>query len=200
MPRLERIVSGAVLALALAAGCAGNTASIEDTWRSPNARYGELTNVVTLSMSRNVTISRSWEDQLAAQLRKRGVRATPAYAVLTEQDLSDRNRALAALRAAGYDGVVTMKLIGKDTQLQYVPTLDAYWGYWGDAWGGEAIPETIVRIEVNAYSLHGNRLVWSGISKSTDPENLRELIGDVTTVVSRELDKEKIIPGVPTST
>ncbi len=195
MPRLQHLLLCVVVAIA-AASCGGSTASIEQSWRAPNARMGELTNVVTLLMSRNVTLSRTAEDRLAMHLRQHGVRATPAYTILSGEDLADRGRALAALRAAGYDGVVTMRLVDKETQLEYVPTLDYY---WGDPWG-DVVPTTVVRIEVNAYSLNGNRLVWSGISKSTDPDSLTQLVNDVTQVVSRELDKEGLIPGKPAST
>lgn len=197
MPSLHRLLSSAALAAALgAAACSGSTTSIEQTWRAPSARMGELTNVVTLLMSGDQTLAHTAEDRLAVHLRQRGVRAMPAYAALSPADLADRSRAIAALRNAGYDGVVTMRLVDSETKLEYVPTLDTY---WGGAWS-EAVPETIVRIEVNAYSLNGNRLVWSGISKSIDPDDLSQLVNDVTAVVSRELDKEHIIAGKATST
>lgn len=163
---------GWVIALALA-GCSARTAPIEHSWRAANARQGELTNVVTLLMSPDETLSRSAEDRLAVHLQQHGVRATPAYAVLTRRDLADRERALAALRSTGYDGIVVMRLVG---------------------------PPTHLRIEVNAYSLHGDRLLWSALSRTSDPADLGELVEDVTTVVSRELDKARIIPGAPVST
>jgi hypothetical protein len=197
MPSLHRLLPRTALATALAiAGCSGSTASIEESWRAPNARMGELTNVVTLLMSGDQTLARTAEDRLAVHLRQHGVRAMPAYAALSPSDLADRERAITALRNAGYDGVVTMRLVDSETKLEYVPTLDSY---WATPWS-QAVPETIVRIEVNAYSLNGNRLVWSGISKSIDPEDLSQLVNDVTEVVSRELDKERIIPGKPVKT
>jgi hypothetical protein len=161
-----------VIVILIAAGCS-HAAPLESSWLATNVRYGELTNVVTLLMTPNEPLVRTAEDQMAAHLRRHGVRATPAYAVLTKEDLADRDRATAALRSTGYDGIVVMRLVGPPTQ---------------------------VRIEVSAYSLNGDRLVWSALSRSSDPAELGQLVEDVTRVVSSELDQARIIPGTPAPT
>lgn len=160
------------IAVVVAAGCS-RAAPIESSWRATNVRYGELTNVVTLLMAPNETLVRTAEDRLAIHLRRHGVRAAPAYAVLTREDLADRERATAALRSTGYDGIVMMRLVG---------------------------PPTHVRIEISAYSLNGDRLVWSALSRSSDSAEVGQLVEDVTRVVSRELDQARIIPGTPAPT
>jgi hypothetical protein len=186
MRSLEYVLS---LAIALSVGC-GTTASIEHSWRSPTAKTGELTHVVTLCRSRNEAICRSAEDKLASRLAAKGVRAVPAYRVLNRDQLADRARALDALHAAGFNGLVTMRFVGREHTFVAYPSMDMYWG-----WGTEVVPETITRIEINAYSLANNQLVWSGISKSIDADNVHELIDDVTAVASHELLKQRVIVG-----
>jgi hypothetical protein len=178
----------AALSIALAVGgCASSTASIEQSWTAPNLAPGELTNVATLAPIRDATIARSAEDRLARDLNQQGIHATPGYAVLPPEQRTDREVAKRRLRELGFDGVVTMRLVGKTTKLDYYPTFEGYWGasYWG--LGGPAGPETIVRIEINAYSLISSDLVWSALSKSVDPSGVRQVIDDVSKVAATNL-------------
>src|SRR6185436_425426 len=103
--------------LLLAAACAST--SIEQQWRAPQVT--QLHRVATVMHSRDITVRRAAEDDMAQQLRTRGVDAVPGYRILSDQDYHDREAAKARLRAAGFDGVIVMRLAGKDTRLQYVP-------------------------------------------------------------------------------
>lgn len=189
MRRLTYVVSLATAVALAAGGCATTTASIEQAWYSPNLQPGTLTNVVTLSPTGESVLSRTAEDQLAQDLNARGIRATPGYRVIPAEARTNRDAALAALRDSGYDGIVTMRFVGATQKLDYYPTFDMY---WGAAWGA-VYPETIVRIELNAYSLPSNRLVWSAISKSVDPDNIGEVIDDVTEVAAQDLAKHAVV-------
>src|SRR5215468_2229596 len=86
----------ALVGLALAA-CAGPHTSVELAWTAPNAESAQLHRVVTLFVSRDVALRRPAEDEMARQLAERGVEATPAYAVLTRDDLSSLNAARSKL-------------------------------------------------------------------------------------------------------
>ena len=175
------------LAGALAVGCASTT-TIEQSWQAPNAR-GSLTNVVALVPTQAGVLSRSAEDQLAHDLNARGINATPGYAVLPSQWRGNKAMSIAAIENAGFDGVVTMRVISAHQTVQFYPTFDVYWG----ATWGQPVPETVVRVEINAYSLPNNRLVWSGLSKSTDPGSVHDLINDVSKVAASALEKQGVI-------
>ena len=172
---------------ALAIGCAATT-SIEQSWQAPNAR-GSLTNVVALVPTQAGVLSRSAEDQLAHDLNVRGIRATPGYAVLPGQLRGNRAMTMNMIQNAGFDGIVTMRVVSAHQQIQFYPTFDVYWG----ATWGTPVPETIVRVEINAYSLPQNRLVWSAMSKSTDPDSVHDLINDVSQVAANRLVNTGVI-------
>jgi hypothetical protein len=188
----------ALVGLALVA-CAGPHTSVELAWTAPDAQSAQLHRVVTLFVSRDVALRRPAEDEMARQLAMRGVAATPAYQLLTRDDLSSLNSAKAKLKAQGYDGVVTMRMVGHEQKLNYVPSsFDAYWtwaspyfgwpGYYAPGYApGYVYTTTIVRMETEAYSLPDDRLVWAALSKTTDPDNARELIHDVTKTVATRL-------------
>lgn len=185
MSNLQRTLSFALVLAAV--GC--TSASIDSSWRSPTAPV--LSNVVTLSPAPDGVRRRSVEDKLAQQLSQHGVRAIPAYSVLTDQDLGTQHAMITKLRAAGFDGVVTMRLVGANQKLTYYPAFD---DYWGGAWGGgEVVPTTVVRVEVNAYSLSSGQLVWSAMSKSVDPSTSAEVVGDVSKVVAERMGKDHVI-------
>lgn len=171
------------------AACAGN-ATIESTWKAPSSP--QLTNVATLSSIADPGLRRTAEDQLAQQLTQHGVHAVPGYAVLTDQDLGNHTQVASTLRAKGFDGVVAMRLVDAHQTLEYAPGFDTYWGAaWGA--GGEVIPETIVRIEVNAFSLGTKQLVFSAMSKSIDPTTAKSLISSVSKVTTDKLAQERVI-------
>ena len=178
-------------ALALAIALVGCTsATLDASWRSPHAP--ELTSVVTIAAAPDGAIRRNLEDQMAAQLSRHGVHAVPAYAVLTAQDLADRDRFVAAARAKGFDGLVGMRLIDAHQEIDYASGFDAYWhGSWGNA-----TPDTVVRVQVTAYSLETRKSVWSAVSKSIDPDSANVLVGDVTRVAGDKLARDRVV-GAP---
>lgn len=134
---------------------------------------------------------------MAQQLRTRGVDAVPGYRILSDQDYHDREAAKARLRAAGFDGVIVMRLASKDTRLQYVPGNFGAYGYWGAGWGawgpGYYEPETIVRIETAAYSLQNNHLVYSALSRTIDPNSVKSLVSDVSKKVANAMQKQGVV-------
>ncbi|HEX7840287.1 MAG TPA: hypothetical protein VF469_22570 [Kofleriaceae bacterium] len=194
----QRRVSTRLLGLAVAlafAACGGST-TIEQSWKAPNLPPNNLRNVVTVCISRDATMRRTVEDSMAQRLAHMGVRAVPTYSILSDDDLKDRDRAKAKLVAGGYDGVVALRLVGKETKLVATPmTFDGYWGMaWPGAYGpGYLSTETVVRVETNVFSLADNKLVWSGLSKTVDPNTMRSAVDDITKVVAKALENQQIV-------
>jgi hypothetical protein len=175
-------------------GC-GSSTKVEQTWTAPNAQAVAMRNVVTVCFS-DGTIRRTVEDEMARKLAAAGVRATPSYTLLSDQELQERGIARAKLASAGFDGVVALRLVSREQELHYIPpTFD---GYWGAGWGtvydpGYVASEMVVRVESSAYSLANDQLVWSAITKTIDPDSPRKGIDEVTTVAARELQKQGVI-------
>ena len=189
MQSLPRLAAITLLGLS---ACYSSTKT-EQTWTSPAARTEPpLTNVVTLFTSDNNTMRRAGEDRLARELADEGVRATPAYMVLGESDVSNQDAVREKLRAMGYDGLVTMRVIDREY------SFDSGWGYYGGDWYyGYAWPDysytsTVYRVEATAYSLKTNQLVWSGLIRSSDPDDSRDLIRDTTEEAAEQLSARRV--------
>lgn len=145
--------------------------------------------------SQDVTMRHAGEDQLARELYARGVQATPSYTIFGDdaKNMNDLDAMKTRLRAMGYDGIVTMRVVDKEQNLESVPgSFDTYWGYWGDPYWGYGYPgyvytETTYRTEAAAYSLATGQLVWSGLMSTVDPDNAQELINKPSEIVAGEL-------------
>jgi hypothetical protein len=198
LPRSGRILIRVLvisLVAAAVAACEPST-TLEQVWRAPITQYQQppLQRVVTVYYGENESMRRSAEDQLARDLLKRGVQATPGYAVLTSDELKNLDTAKRKLLSMGYDGLVTMRIVDREQDLEYMPGYNGYWGWGGyyGGWGGLAsegyfYTETLYRIETNAYSLRTNQLVWAALTRTTDPANAREMINETTDVVASQL-------------
>lgn len=182
-----------LLALVVVMACGSNT-SIEQTWKAPGG-HAELQRVVTVMLWRDEGVRRSAEDQLAARLRQRGVTAVPGYSVLSNDEVKDPQVARQRLLAQGFDGAIVMRFVGRQQEVHYMPP--SYVGYWGGAYypaaTGYMDVDTIIRLETAAYSLHDGQLVYSAMSKTTDPESIPDLISSVTDRVAGALEQQRVV-------
>ena len=187
---MGRVIAG-VLTVGLA--CSPTTTSIEQAWISDSTRRFDLSNVVTMSTSPDGVVRRSLEDRLARELLRMGVRSVPAYAVLDDGDRMDRRRVVDELSAGGYSAVIVMRFVGESARTP--GTFGAYLETAGVLYGPGALGtlESAVRLETSVYTLHDDQLVWSALSKTIDPENLRDLIANYTHVVASELSRRDVV-------
>ena len=181
-----RLLAIAGSALTLGA-CAGPSTTLDQSWAAPMARSEpQLQRVVTLFVGESVTMRHDAEDELARDLRAKGLDATSSYAIIGDEPIADLEGVKPKLQALGYDGLVTMRIVERENTVQSVP--GGYDGYYGYYWGGDYLyPQTIYWIETVAYSLRTGKLLWSGTTKSVDPDTLNELIEDTTDVVAGQL-------------
>jgi hypothetical protein len=54
---------------------------------------------------------------------------------------------------------------------------------------------TVVRVEILVYSLKQNRLVWAGVTETTDPGKVDSFVMDLADVVAEQLKEVRLIPG-----
>lgn len=183
-----RLLAIAAAALTLGA-CAGPSTTLDQAWVAPTAQSDPpVQRVVTLFVGESVTMRHSAEDELARDLRARGLDATSSYMILDEP-IDDLEVAKPKFQAMGYDGLVTMRIVDRENTVESIP--GGYYGYYGYyGWGGDYVyPQTIYWIETVAYSLRTGKLLWSGTTKSVDPSTLNELIDDTTDVVAGHLTR-----------
>lgn len=192
-------------AAALLFACA--TSHVEDSWTDPDVVGGRLglRKVAAIAMFDEGAMRRVAEDGLARAIDEggeetgSGVDAVPSYTLLDAEVLRDPDRVRSELASAGFDGAVVVKVVDARERISTTPSVRTGWGYYGRGWGvlydtGSVRSDTVVRVQTNIYSVAGRgKLLWSGTTKTYNPRDVSDLIGDVTRDVGRELRKQGLI-------
>jgi hypothetical protein len=193
-------------ALLLLCGC--STTTFTSTWKAPGAQGIEPAGktIAALVISTDLNSRKSAEVYLANDLTIRGARGIPAYTLLGT-DHGNGDYARSRLKEAGVDGVVVMRAVSKDQQVTYQSggtssTFASYYGgfgsYYGYGWQTTFSPasvrtDTVVSVETLIYSLRDDKLLWAGTSRTTNPDNLSELVTEVADAVAKQAAKQGLI-------
>lgn len=206
--RLVHVALMLVLAASLG-GCA--TSTIENAWVEPTAtaKSFALKKVVVVALARDGAIRRSTEDALARAISagpdgKSGqLVAEPSYMLLNDGELTDVAAARKKVEAAGYDGVVLVRFVSSHQEVTVEPP--AYrGGFWGAGYGyggrvmmydpGMVQTDTILKLQINIYSLAEQKLLWSGVSRTLNPSNIEKLVDGVAQAVREDLHERGLVP------
>lgn len=202
-PGMTAILAGLAL---LASGCSSTT--FESTWKAPDAAPLHLAGqkVAAICMTGNAATRRRAEDALAREISARGAEGVPAYTVLSDEETVSEGAARQKLESLGFTGAVAMRVVGRDAQIRYEPSVWAgpnyrhFWGggYWHWGWGsvwdpGMVAVDTVVRVETLVYSLRRDELLWAGVSSTVDPTHLETFISDLAASVSKEMAREGLL-------
>jgi hypothetical protein len=200
------LTSFIALSFAAASGCA--TTTFQSTWRAPGARPLQLNGkkVVGLFVSKNPGTRRIAEDAMAREISIRGAQGIPAYTVLSDEEIQNREQAQKKLDGLGFAGGVVMRVVGRETQYRYEP---GYWsgyphyrrfwgGYWAWGWGHVYEPtyltvDHIVTVETLVYSFEQDELVWAGVSRTLDPTHLDAFIAELAEGVSKQMARDDLL-------
>jgi hypothetical protein len=138
------------------------------------------------------------ENTAAANLT--GAQAVPSYQVLGETSLRDRDAVKKQLTAQGFQGVLVMRLAGVNERVTavpgpYDPTFDTYYDWAGNAVyaPGYLETDTIVHVVSNLYSLQDQKLIWSGVSQTFNPDSAKSFMNDVSKAVAKSLEKDRLV-------
>jgi hypothetical protein len=197
-----RLVRGWALVMAVGA-LACSTTSFKSTWRDPTAQPVALRGqkVAAFVMTPNESTRRAGEDVLARELSARGVVGVPGYQLVGPQPAHDSEALRSKLEQAGMDGSVIMRIVDRRQEVNYVPGGPSYasmYGYWDYGWAMVGTPgylqtDTIVSVETLVYSLRQDKLLWGGVSETTDPSNLDAFIKEVVQEAGKEIQKSGLI-------
>jgi hypothetical protein len=179
----------------------------ESTWKDPSARFIDVrgNRMATFLLTRDEAVRRAFEYNLALELRKEGISAVPGYKMLPNIDVSSKRKLLAALRGvdAGYG--MFMRIVDREEEAQYVPGsvwypgpfYDRYW--WGSnyAWPpyypGYYWVDTIISVETLIYSVPDSKLLWAGLSRTVNPDEIDDFAEDLASETIDELEDMSVV-------
>jgi len=178
------------------------------TWKAPDAAGVSFSGkkVAALIMSDDLNLRMSGEEALVRELAAVGVPGGVAsYRIVPKEELRDPDKAKGWYERAGVEGVVAMRLVRSDKQTVWTPSMwvtssySTLWGYYGYGWtsvsevGGTTRVDTTVVIENLIFSVPLNKLLWAGVTETTNPKNAAAAIKDIVTESVKEMTKEGLI-------
>jgi len=147
MNRLGRLIL-AMLAAAMAAGCAVQATRLDAQWVNPQfAGQRAVRSLMVMGVSRDATTRRLYEDRMVAALGGTGVRAVQSYLTLPDDGPVPEERLHRAVDAANVSHVLVSRIVNVTQQVNVTPgmvTTTAWgpgpgWGpspAWGPGWRG----------------------------------------------------------------
>lgn len=204
MSHRTKFAALAGLALIMA-GCASTT--FVSTWKNPEVApfprpKGQT--IIAAVAAEDKYIRQGAEDALASELTKRGYNGMPSYRVLPP-GVTEEGPAKEAFAKIGAVGIIVMRPLAIDQELSMTsvsvyagPYYGGYWGgYYGYGWGhpyGSTMvtSDTVLIVETLVYSLEHNKLIWSGRSKTTNPDDVAKFVRGLAESVAWEMNKAKV--------
>ncbi len=214
------LATAAVL-LALLTAC--ETTKLETAWHAPEVGSIKFSKIIVVCIAPVESLRRPLEDAMKAEIK--AVPTVASYELLPDvKDQVDPKKLGAAIKAAGVDGIITMRMVSLDDKTTYHPGYEmpvyysSFYSYYSPAYalgpyypgygagygamgpiGYEYVPpsvttDVIMRIETNIYNAKDGKLMWTGLSSTTNPSESANLIGEVAGVVRAKLRDQKLIP------
>ena len=180
-----------------------NSTKITSSWREPDKTLtiSQLNKVLVVALFNNETNRHKAEDQMAGYLKGKGVVSYNYFS-----DIFNRTNEAAireSIAADGFDGAITMRLIDVEKEKIYLPSnqplypaysrnFPAYYyrnyGYYQQQ--NYYRTTRIYTIETNVYSIKEDKIIWTALTKTTDPEGVNKLTGETAQVVYKQMIKE----------
>src|SRR5262245_1946735 len=188
------------LACGLAASATAGT-KVVSSWREPSAGALKFGKVLVLVIAPHESQMQFGEGLLVGLMKR--TRGVSAHSVLPKDGAKDEQKMRALMAKEGFDGAVTLRLLepGQVNTAQagaYAPAYMNYWSYYSYAWPlvtdiGYLQTERVYPMEVQVYSMKDEKLVWSGITKTTNPKSAKQLVEEVAREVAKDLRKQHLI-------
>ncbi len=181
--------------------CACASTKMTKAWVYPERGPLQFESVMALVLVQDSLIRRNGEDVLVEQIRQAD--AVASYTFLPESDLADEDKVRAAVVKSGVEAIIVMRPIYDEQETRYVPGsyptyYHSFYGYYGWAYPVVYSPgyfkqDRLVGIETNIYDTADGKLVWSGMSETTNPKNTRKTIADTAKAVRSAMKKHGFI-------
>ena len=197
----------AILALTLLATSCGTTSTLTQRWsdESYQGSPGQKMMVIALTPAeRNMLI---WEGAFSSALSKSGVDPVAGSKVFPFGQKIEEGALKEGIRESGANLVAVTRVLAVDKEQEYVPGTSYYtpapgyygmYGYYHSSYAFVSSPgyiqeNTIVKLETNVYDVGTEKLVWSGVSETLNPETAQDVANSVALMLVDDMMKSKII-------
>lgn len=200
----KTILPAVLIAVVIASSC--TSTKITSSWREPDkaVAVSTLNKVLVVALFKDETSRHKAEDQMASYLNGKGI---VSYNYL-DNNFDPKNEGVLRekINKDGFDGAVTMRLVDIDKEKIYTPgntsLYPSYYrnfsGYYYRSWSYYSRPgyystSKTYTIETNVYSIKEDKIIWSGLTATTDPDGVKKMTEEVAKVVYKKMVDEGFI-------
>lgn len=177
------------------------------TWKAPEAAGTSFAGkkVAALIISQDENLRVSGEEALVRELAKIGLsQGVATYRMIPKEELRDTEKAKGWFERSGVEGVVAMRLVDANVRKTWTPSVwsapyyGTLWGYYGYGWGsiydpGYVREDMVAVIEILVFSVSKDKLLWAGVSETTNPKGAGTIIEDLVALTVKEMTKQGLI-------
>ena len=198
--------------IAVVTSC-GSSTKVTSSWKANGAASTSASlkkvMVVALLPQQDREIQQSLEKELVAKLTDKNIQAFSAYEQYGPNGLPKNERqALNRVRRSGADGVITIVLLDKQKERDYVPGnvmvrpygfyYNRFWGYYNNVYDRVYTPgyyetNTNYFFESNLYNLNSDKLLYSVQTESFDPSSTQQLAKEYSKSLVDDMTKGGVL-------
>jgi hypothetical protein len=202
-------------AAVLAAGCITTpVTSLEISWVTPQLPQAPFKKLLIITVASDEFVQIAFQDQMAAQLKERGVNAVASHRYFTRYTAAERERFRQSIADSDADAVLLARVTLTDASVQHsadavigtngVPYADAtgiygaYGRYYypGSYVGGGDYAVKTVTAEASIFLEKGEKLIWSARTRTTNAQNVKSGAAAATqyiAVILEAMKKDKLL-------
>jgi hypothetical protein len=208
------MLPGAIMLSIFLYTCSPST-QIMGSWKSPDVPAQNYQRIVVAALTDNVLARQEVENDLQAQLQRRGIQVTksidlfpPAAGAKAGPDV---NLIMESIKENGHDAILTAALVDEQTETRYIPgsmgyrpmtrfmwygSFRGYYNYWHPMLydPGYYTEDKVYYLETNLYDTDTDRLVWSAQSKSYSPRSLRRAASRFAEITVQKMSEDNVLP------
>jgi hypothetical protein len=205
MMRWRMLIAIALVGM-LAVSCGGGT-KLAESWADPTYTPTAVSKILVVGLGESPRRVITFEDIMGKQFATRKIEVVKGSALMAN-DAKDVEAFKNIVRGSGADLVTISRLVDVATETivhpgttAYVP-VGGYYGmgpYWTSSYmavndPGYISESKIYKVETNVYDVKTEKLIWSGLSATTDPSDYQEGVTSLAMVVVGDLVQRKIVP------
>lgn len=201
------LILAVAVSLMVVGGC-GST-QLVNLWKDSSYNDAPLKKVLVVAMRKDQLRRRMWEDAfvLAIEGHKAGTVVVPSYQLFPE-GVPDTLAIQAKTTEEGFDGVLVVARVKRDTLMTDVPSFTTYepvsvykprWNtyvtYYDSVYHpGYTESQAVVSVQTDLLlAQKEGKLVWSATSKDIDPASPDQFRNSVADIVTEQLIKARIV-------
>lgn len=196
-------IAAAVVLLVMHTAC--RSTQIASSWKAAGKqlRIDTLRKILVVAFFTTEAGSHKAEDEMAAFLKGKGI---VSYKYLNNMSKNSEDSVRQKIRMDDFDGAITMRLTDVDRELDYHPgVLTTYPAYYQSFTSyyyrtqtafltiGHFTPTTTYSVETNIYSLKENKIIWTSLTKTTNPGGVQQLTAEIAAVLYKKMVQEGFI-------